>query len=122
MFTTLIDWLERLWEAVLAVFQTVWDWTKYGYVWLVGLVLAFVTVTQQVVVTVGQFVSDLATTLGSLTLSTSPGSTGAFSDWLAVGNTIFPVQEGFTLMAALSVTWLACIVYRFIKSWIPTVN
>lgn len=41
---------------------------------------------------------------------------------MSIGNTFFPLAEMFVMLITLSILWLSMITYRFIKSWIPTVN
>jgi len=41
---------------------------------------------------------------------------------MSIGNTFFPLEEMFVMLITLSILWLSMITYRFIKSWIPTVN
>ncbi len=41
---------------------------------------------------------------------------------MSIGNTFFPLEEMFVMLITQSLLWLSMITYRFIKSWIPTVN
>jgi len=41
---------------------------------------------------------------------------------MKIGNTFFPLEEMFVMLITLSILWLSMITYRFIKSWIPTLN
>ena len=49
-------------------------------------------------------------------------SQSTFMDYLAVANTIFPLTELFAYMVLITAFWLGAVIYRFIKSWIPTVS
>ncbi len=42
--------------------------------------------------------------------------------YLAIANYVLPVQEAFVVCSAMSILWIVATSYRFIKSWIPTVN
>jgi hypothetical protein len=126
MFTSLLSFLGRIWEAQIAVLQTIWNWLKYGYAWLVAVVFGFLAITDTVVRFVWDQVTYLATTgyafVGGAGQFMGDGIQSNFGSLLEVANVFFPVAEFFTLLSALSVVWVGGITYRFIKSWIPTVS
>lgn len=119
MFDPILEWLNNVWEAVLRLFQLTVDWLKYGYVWVVGIVWGFLVVTERVVLFVADMVVTLVNLLSSFAAPNGQISANGSTDLLAIANTFFPVEELFTLIAALSLVCLAGIIYRFVKSWIP---
>ena len=46
----------------------------------------------------------------------------AFSSYLDVANTVFPLTELFAFTVVLVGLWMTASIYRFLKSWLPTVN
>jgi hypothetical protein len=120
MFTSLLQFFDALWKTGLGIFQTIWDWTKFAYVWIIGLVLAFLTIGGRVT----DFVwSQVQVIFGIITGANMPNGNlvgSATGNLLNIANIFFPVAEMFTLMTALTVTMLSMMLYRLIKSWIPT--
>lgn len=116
----LINAIESFWNALLAVFQTVFDYAKSGYGWICGLIVSFVLVITSFLHTAADFLSDLVSRITAIVVPDS-NVVMAATDWLNTANTFFPVVEGFAILVVLSLAWLAATTYRFAKSWIPTV-
>ncbi len=113
--------VRTVWEAGKTVVKTCWDFCLTGWTWLVALILLAVTAVTALLSSV---LDLLTTTLSQLAEITVPNSNVSqnVGDWLSVANTFAPVQEGFGLLIVLSTLWIAMLIYRFVKSWIPTVN
>ena len=43
-------------------------------------------------------------------------------DIMEKANYVFPIDVIFSLMSGILVLWLASLTYRYIKSWLPTIN
>ena len=125
MFNSIINALEALWDAFVYVLQTTWNYVQAGYVWMIGAVYAFILVSKEVGDFVGVLVVDISSATGALSVSPGNGVSGYITSpvgqALATANTFFPVQEVFVLLSAYTVVLLNMMLYRFIKSWIPTV-
>lgn len=122
MFTKLLNWFSNAWDVFLEVLQGSWDYIKQSWFWLVGVFYAFLLVTEQVVGFVWDSIVELFSLLSSLIID-DPNTIGLVdSDTLVIINTFFPLSEFFVLITSLSVVLMTGIAYRFVKSWIPTVN
>lgn len=122
MFTKLLEWLSKTWDVLWGIVQTGWDWAKSGWFWVIGVVLGFIAITDKVTMFIWQQLQTISSMIVGFSTSNGNLSSNGNVDALIVANTFFPVAELFTLLSALSLVMLAGLVYRFIKSWIPTVN
>jgi hypothetical protein len=122
LFTKPLRFIDALWKTGLGIFQTFFDWLKFGYVWIVGLILAVLAIGGRVTEFMWaqlQVAFDLIVNVG---VSKHDLAQTAAGNLLDIANIFFPVAEIFTLLTALSATMLSMMVYRLIKSWIPSVN
>jgi hypothetical protein len=117
---TLFNLLRTIWEGFKSVLKICWDFGVKGWTWIVGIIWMFVMGVSTFITAITDMVTTLISKLAGLVLPSS-NVVQNVSDWLSVGNTFAPVVEGFVVLTALSVLWASCLVYRFIKSWIPTV-
>jgi|GEM_PF-1492922 len=106
-FNFLIAILKKFWAILIPAITTLFLFIK-GFVLLV---------------------SEILVRLINIVDSMAFNARGDFSDVsadilyiLSIGNTFFPLEEMFVMLITLSILWLSMITYRFIKSWIPTVN
>jgi hypothetical protein len=123
MFTTLINWFIGLWNVIKVIWQNVWNFIRGGWTWAIGIVYAIILMGQQLgdwVSTQIDFLSGLAGQLFSG--QNSNMTTGSVGNIFSFANTFFPLQEAFILFEAYAILAMACITYRFIKSWIPTLS
>ena len=127
MFTSLINWFESLWTAFVTLTQTIWNYCQKGYFWVVGVMVAFLAVTHQVTTFI--YTAILGGLNAAAQMSDALHNTHTMSavaqhalTWLQIANTFFPVEEGFTLITTYSLVLTICIIYRLIKSWIPTLS
>jgi hypothetical protein len=117
-----IGWLlNSIWTALRSIIQGIWNIVLQGWTWAVGLIVVICTVVTDVVNTIASMLESLATALSSLTLPDS-NVVGSVGDCLAVANYFFPVEEMFAGLVLISATWIIMLVYRVIKSWIPTLS
>jgi hypothetical protein len=84
----------------------------YGIAKLVGFVMTSLEKSFGVIATVTQAGSD----------ATSRGAGQAASDWVATMNSFLPLDSLIAWVQLLIAMASACLIYRFIKSWIPTVS
>jgi hypothetical protein len=118
---TLFVLLRTIWEGFKTVLKTTWDFGVKGWSWIIGIIWMFV---MGVSTFVGA-VTDMVTTMISKITSWVLPSTSVVqnvSDWLSIANTFAPITEGFVVLSALSVLWASGLVYRFLKSWVPTLS
>jgi uncharacterized membrane protein len=123
MFTTLINWFVSLWNVIKTIWQSVWNFVRGGWTWLIGIIYAIILMGQQLgdwVSTQIDFLSGLAGQLFSG--QNSNFATGSVGNIFSFANAFFPLQEAFVLFEAYAILAMACITYRFIKSWIPTLS
>jgi len=123
MFTTLIQWLAWLWDTVKAIWQGMWNFVKAYWKWGVGVVYAVVAIQD----TILKFVHEQLTVLfdAMSTLTAGEGNLSSHNlvgDIFEIGNTFFPLNETVALAEAWSLIVLAGLLYRLIKSWIPTLS
>jgi hypothetical protein len=125
MFTTLINWFIGLWNVVKVIWQGVWNFIRGGWTWMIGVIYGFILITQQLfdwVSTQVDFLVGLASQLFAGPGNTNFSNTGPVGTIFSLANTFFPLQEAFVLFEAYAILAMACITYRFIKSWIPTLS
>jgi hypothetical protein len=116
MFTGLMNFLANVWDAWKQIFQDVWGYVRSGYAWLVGIFLAVIAVLVTFVTWITDQVTEVATLIGNIVLP-SADVTQSVGNWLQVINYVFPLQETFVIMSAISVLWLTMLLVRVIK-WI----
>jgi hypothetical protein len=121
MFTGFFNFLLGLWNATKTICQTLWTYVLNGWAWFVGLIAALLVIVTSAVHFVHEAVLNIITSLTAMVLP-SANANISVGDWLTVANTIFPLSEGFVILVALSQLWVLAGLYRFYKSWIPTVN
>jgi len=122
MFTTLLRWLAIVWETFLGTAQTIWNWLRVGWMSLVAAVVALFGFVEWLVEFIGDAISGLTASLVGLTMPSNIVTSGSTGDWLATINTFFPLNEAFAYLVFLSGLWVACLGYRFFKSWLPSVS
>jgi hypothetical protein len=110
-----------VWEAGKTIVKTCWDFCLTGWTFFVALILVVVTAVTTLITSVLDLLTTLLSKLAAITVPNSNVSQSV-GDWLSVANTFAPVQEGFGLLIVVSTLWVAMLIYRFIKSWIPTVS
>ncbi len=110
-----------VWAAFKRLIHAMWHFAMQGWTWLVGLVVILVTAVSSLVNSVLGLFQLLIEKLAAITAPQST-ITQSVGDWLTIANTIAPVQEAFGSAVLLSTLWAAMLVYRFIKSWVPTVS
>ena len=99
-FDGLIKWVH---DAFVATYQYFRDGVWATLTVVFGPVATAVTA-------VGAFLATMATGMG------------VFSSYLAFANAWVPVDLFFQCVSAYSTLWLALVIYRNVKSWIPTVS
>lgn len=122
MFSDLLTWLANVWKFTLGIFQTVWDYTRGGFTWFVGVFYAVILIGGKVTEFVFEQVATLIGMIANFSTSNHDLAGTVAGDSLRFANTFFPVAEGFSLLTALSVLMVMGIMYRFAKSWVPTLN
>jgi hypothetical protein len=123
MFTTLINWFIGLWNVIKVIWQNVWNFIRGGWTWAIGIIYAIILMGQQLGDWVSTQIDFLAGLAGQLfSGQNSNMTTGSVGNIFSFANTFFPLQEAFVLFEAYAILAMACITYRFIKSWIPTLS
>jgi len=110
MFTlAFLDWLtyQGLLDAIHDAAVWVFDFLKEIVVTLLGSLFGALT---SAISTLAGYLSDAVSLLGS------------YTTYLAFANAWFPVDLLFQLLYAYAIFWLALIVYKVVKSWIPFVS
>jgi hypothetical protein len=115
----LIPFLAMWFLGYKGIFQSLWNFATAAWTWLVGLVIAVVMAVVHVVQWIGDLILDLLGRITSMALP-SGNAVQSVGDWFQLANGFFPVTEGFVAIVFLSGIWLVCLVYRLIKSYIPT--
>jgi len=125
MFTTLINWFIGLWTAIKNIWQLVWNFIRQSWLWLVGVIVGFIAITDKMI----DFVTDAITmavegydAMQMPTGANPEAVSGPLGGVFTIANTFFPLSEMVTLVSAMAVLMLAVMLYRFVKSWIPTVS
>jgi len=96
-----------LWKAFLEGVKHAWEWLR-DLIW--GLLHDLFAAFSSALSSVGHYMTELV------------NATGSFSEYLAMANAWVPVDLFFQLLTAYSTFWLALLIYRTVKSWIPTVS
>jgi len=121
MFDTLIAALESMWDALIDTINGIWEYLKTGYTWVLGLLVGLTVWVKAIMDVVYDLLAQLVEAIGNLVVPDGHIS-GAPSSLLEVANTFSPIVEGFVILMALAALWAAAIVYRTIKSWLPTLS
>lgn len=121
MFTSVLNFFAGLWDVAKSIAQGAWNVVLAGWTWAVGVVVMLFGLVSFVVERISSAVTELVGLFASLTVP-DPNASQSVGDWLAVGNTFFPLQEMFSMLVLLSATWITVMTYRLIKSWIPTLS
>lgn len=125
MFTSLIAFLGDLWADLVSDVQAGWNWLSTGYVWVVGVIVGVLSITDTCVQFVWAQAQVLIGMMGHF-MSVPSGQFGSVvndpNNTLNIINTFVPLAEFCTLCAGLSIVLTVGTAYRFIKSWIPTVS
>lgn len=112
--------VSTIWDGGKSILKTTWDFMLRGWGWWVGLFWVFVSATVTLISSVKAGIDILIVKLGEIVLPVS-NVVQSVGDWLSIANTFAPITEGFVVLVGLSTLWLTMLLYRFIKSWIPTV-
>jgi len=110
-----------LWNSAYNVWTTVGAWV--GIVWsvlavVVGYYLDVLSWLEDKVTAVGDGISATLSAWG-----TGFASFGAFgASAFGMANSFFPVAEFLSMMGVYVALWVGLLIYRVVKSWIPTVS
>lgn len=115
--------LQGIWDtlaAVIKIIQSLKD--AFGI-----LVTAFVVLLPVMADFISWAVGRLAVLVGTMTLPNGllaniSAGISALRPFAAFANAILPLDEAFAYCVGLSVLWLTCATYRFVKSWVPTLS
>jgi len=125
MFKILGELISWGFNAVVAGFNFLIAIFKKFWAILIPAITTFILFIKGFVLLVSEILVRLINVMDSMAFN----ARGDFSDVsadilyiLSIGNTFFPLEEMFVMLITLSILWLSMITYRFIKSWIPTVN
>ncbi len=118
---TLFNLLRTIWEGFKSVLKICWDFGVKGWTWIVGIIWMFVMGVSTFITAVTDMVTTLISKMASWVMP-SANVVQNVSDWLSIANTFAPITEGFVALSAMSVLWASCLVYRFIKSWVPALS
>jgi len=88
--------------------------------WLMSGIAALVVWLFNTVSAFGQMVINAVQS--GLTLFVSPASLHTMDGYLAYVNFFFPLTETVGFATSLFTLWVVSVVYRAVKSWIPTVS
>ena len=121
MFAPIISTIVNLFDAAIVVGQTLWDWLKTGYAWIIALIVVLLAIIQAIVDRAYEVLSTLVTSIANIIVPDGHVTT-ASQNILDTANTFFPVSEGFIMLIAFCALWAAAITYRLIKSWLPTLS
>lgn len=108
-------------------FESIWGWLKSQVAYIAAGAVCVAGFLEFVKEAVGLAVERLIILLPRLVVDPTLARQhaillGEFTHWLQVANTFFPLAEMFSLASALVSLWAACVTYRLVKSWIPTVS
>jgi hypothetical protein len=124
MFDRVINYLHMLWGALKGILQGTWNIIRDRWAFLVGLFMALAAITESVVGFVCDTFVYALEAIGILSNS-MPGDKGippGIIDALNFANVIFPLQESFTMTTILMVVMQVSMVYRLIKSYLPSAS
>lgn len=122
MFDRIISWLSGFWSVLESIFQDAWNYARTGWLWIAGLVVAFVGCLTDVISWVGERVASVAADVVNMILPDANGAFAGVGPILDQANTFFPVSEGFAMAALLvAVLIIACGIrlVRWVKGIIP---
>ena len=127
MLSAILDGIFWCWDKlhiVLLSFKTLFD--KIFSLFLLKCAL-FVGILKGSVVYVTGLINKAYTAVLSLfdnaeNIEDPFTHTSVLMDTLETANYIFPLSEMFAMLALIAALWVACLVYRFIKSLIPTLS
>lgn len=114
--TFLGDLVGVLWDRILAYFR--WGATNLSFPLVTG-VLGFLGL---VIKGISSVVSYFNSMMAAAVAPTGQCTTLNAGTMLGIANYFVPLDMMFYCTSILLTLWLASVSYRFIKSWIPTVN
>lgn len=118
MLDGLIAFFVGLWNGVKLLFNTVWTWTHNVWAWLLLITVG----TWNILNKIGDGIVWLfgqIPTLGDF-LSGHGALSGYSLSALGYANYVFPLDSLLGAVAVYASAWIVALVYRVIKSWIPT--
>jgi hypothetical protein len=118
MFDWILNFLTALWKAAVKIVQSVWDFCKSGWSWIVATIVGFVSITHYVSTAVYELFQNIVNAAGAMGVRNGALPVGSGGNLMDTANTFFPVQEFFTLTSAYVLLVAAAYTYRLIKSWI----
>src|SRR4051794_38664200 len=121
MFTIIISFLYRLWFFNRQLLQNIYNLALKGWTWLVALIVVIMGCWKKLIDSIYMLFQQLIDALAGLVMP-EHSVTQSVGDFFSVINHFFPLEEMFALMTLLSATWLIMLLYRTIKSWIPTLD
>ena len=114
--TFLGDLVGNYWEAVLKTFR--WSVSGFGFP-VASAVVGFLSLVVKGISKVTDYFNSMMAAAVSPTGQCSTLNGGTM---LGIANYFVPLDMMFYCTSILLTLWLAAVSYRFIKSWIPTVN
>ncbi len=125
MFKILGELISWGFNIVVAGFNFVTSILKKFWAIIIPAITTFILFVKGFVLLVSGIMVRLINIMDSMVFS-AKGNFENVSDEIihvmSIGNTFFPLEEMFVMLITLSILWLTMMTYRFIKSWIPTVN
>jgi len=125
MFKILGELISWGFNVVVAGFNFLIAIFKKFWAILIPAITTFILFIKGFVLLVSEILVRLINVMDSMVFSARGDFSEVSADILyilSIGNTFFPLEEMFVMLITLSILWLSMITYRFIKSWIPTVN
>jgi hypothetical protein len=131
MLTYLFKWLGRrigqfaLWQVkvLVRIINYYVPGFNKAWAWVVGIVLSLITISNWAIDFTWESLLKLVELIGHIGLRDSSDVNAlvdSVASTLSIINRFMPLAEAFVMTEALTVTMLACWLYRFIKSLVPT--
>lgn len=129
MIDTILTWLSWIAEKTLQGFQMIWDAFTLLRKNIFTVVFMLMTLSWSILKYITVKITEVVERLNAINtagiandFTDLPNSMSTFWNVVCMANYIFPLSEGCVVVVGLVVLSGACYTYRFVKSWIPTIN
>lgn len=126
--STTLNWGTAVLTAATGTIELVWQKAKGLGLWLFGIVIAATGIAKAIYTFIILMLDRAFTSLGELAGAVGgiendfSAPVGLVLDALRFTNYFFPLEEMFAFAAALVALWVLGMLYRLVKSWIPSLS
>src|ERR1051326_1840024 len=118
MFDGLVAFFVGIWNGIKWLFNAVWTWTHNVWAWLLLITIG----TWDILNRMGDGIVWLISRIPSFGdfLGGHNNLTGFDLSALSYANYVFPLDSLLGAVVVYAGAWIVALVYRVVKSWIPT--